>query len=102
MQNTIHVTGGGFYENLPRSFAKNLNAHIKKGSWEVLPIFKLLQEKGGIAEHDMFNTYNMGIGMAVIVDPADAEKTIESLKADGIQASVIGTMEEGDHEVVID
>lgn len=102
VKSIAHVTGGGFYENLPRSFGKNLNAHIKKGSWEVLPIFNLLQRKGGIAEHDMFNTYNMGIGMAVIVDPADAVKTIESLKGDGIKASIIGTMEEGDHEVVID
>lgn len=102
VKSIAHVTGGGFYENLPRSFGKDLNVHIKKGSWDILPIFHLIQEKGGIAEHDMFNTYNMGIGMTVIVDPSDAEKTIECLKTSGIKASVIGTMEEGGHEVVID
>lgn len=102
VKSIAHVTGGGFYENLPRAFSKNLNAHITKGTWDILPIFKLIQEKGGISEHDMFNTYNMGIGMAVIVDPADAAKTIESLQADGIKASKIGVMEEGGHEVVID
>jgi len=102
VKSIAHVTGGGFYENLPRAFGKNLNAHITKGTWDILPIFKLIQEKGGISEHDMFNTYNMGIGMAVIVDPADADQTIASLQADGIKASKIGVMEEGGHEVVID
>lgn len=97
-----HITGGGFYENLPRAYGDDLNCHIHKGSWEVLPIFKLIQEKGGISEHDMFNTYNMGIGMAVIVDKADVEKTLESLKESGIKATVIGEMEKGDHSVVID
>ena len=102
VKSIAHVTGGGFYENLPRAFGKNLNAHITKGTWDILPIFKLIQEKGGISEHDMFNTYNMGIGMAVIVDPADADQTIASLQADGIKAFKIGVMEEGGHEVVID
>lgn len=102
VKSIAHVTGGGFYENLPRAFGKNLNAHITKGTWDILPIFKLIQEKGGISEHDMFNTYNMGIGMAVIVDPAEADQTIASLQADGIKASKIGVMEEGGHEVVID
>lgn len=97
-----HITGGGFYENLPRAYGDDLNCHVHKGSWEVLPIFNLIQEKGGISEHDMFNTYNMGIGMAVIVDKADVEKTLESLKESGIKASVIGEMEKGDHSVVID
>ena len=97
-----HITGGGFYENLPRAYGEELNCHIHKGSWEVLPIFRLLQEKGSISEHDMFNTYNMGIGMAVIVDPSDVEKKLESLHESGIQATVIGEMEKGDHSVVID
>ncbi len=96
-----HITGGGFYENLPRAYGDNLNANIQKGSWEVLPIFKLIQEKGNISEHDMFNTYNMGIGMAVIVDKNDVEKTISVLKETGIKACVIGEMSEGDHSVVI-
>lgn len=97
-----HITGGGFYENLPRAYGENLNAVIHKGSWEVLPIFKLIQEKGNIAEHDMFNTYNMGVGMAVIVDGKDADKTITLMNEFGIKASVIGEMSEGDHSVVIE
>lgn len=97
-----HITGGGFYENLPRAYGEDLNCHIHKGTWEVLPIFRLLQEKGGISEHDMFNTYNMGIGMAVIVDPADVDATLACMKECGITASVIGEMEAGDHSVVID
>lgn len=97
-----HITGGGFYENLPRAYGDNLNAVIHKGSWEVLPIFNLIQEKGNIAEHDMFNTYNMGVGMAVIVDGKDADKTITLMNEFGIKASVIGEMSEGDHSVVIE
>ena len=97
-----HITGGGFYENLPRAYGEDLNCHIHKGTWEVLPIFNLLQEKGNISEHDMFNTYNMGIGMAVIVDPSDVDETLACMKECGITASVIGEMEKGDHSVVID
>lgn len=97
-----HITGGGFYENLPRAYGENLNAVIHKGSWEVLPIFNLIQKKGNIAEHDMFNTYNMGVGMAVIVDGKDADKTIALMKEFGIKASVIGEMSEGNHSVVIE
>ena len=97
-----HITGGGFYENLPRAYGEDLNCHIHKGTWEVLPIFNLLQEKGNISEHDMFNTYNMGIGMAVIVDPSDVDESLACMKECGIQASVIGEMEKGDHSVVID
>ena len=67
-----------------------------------MPIFNLLQEKGNICEHDMFNTYNMGIGMAVIVDPSDVDATLACMKECGIAASVIGEMEKGDHSVVID
>ena len=97
-----HITGGGFYENLPRAYGDNLNAVIHKGSWEVLPVFKLIQEKGNIAEHDMFNTYNMGVGMAVIVHGKDADRTIALMNEFGIKASVIGEMSEGDHSVVIE
>ena len=97
-----HITGGGFYENLPRAYGEDLNCHIHKGTWEVLPIFNLLQEKGNISEHDMFNKYNMGIGMAVIVDPSDVDATLACMKECGITASVIGEMEKGDHSVVID
>ncbi len=97
-----HITGGGFHENLPRAYGKNLNARIRKGSWEVLPVFRLIQEKGQIPEHDMFNTFNMGIGMVVIVSPEDQEKALASLRSSGVEASVIGVMEAGDHSVVFE
>lgn len=102
VKSIAHITGGGFYENLPRAYGDNLSAHVHLGSWEVLPIFKLIQKVGGISDHDMFNTYNMGVGMAVIVDPSDVEKTLASLNGDGVTATVIGEMVEGDHSVVID
>lgn len=102
VKSIAHITGGGFYENLPRAYGENLNAHVHKGTWEILPIFNLLQEKGGISEHDMFNTYNMGVGMAVIVDPKDADSVIEHMNTYGIRATNIGEMTAGDHSVVID
>ncbi|MGM9941252.1 MAG: phosphoribosylformylglycinamidine cyclo-ligase [Bulleidia sp.] len=102
VKSIAHITGGGFYENLPRAYGEDLNCHIHKGSWNVLPIFTLLQEKGNISEHDMFNTYNMGIGMAVIVDPSDVQTTLDVMKECGVPASVIGEMEKGDHSVIID
>ena len=101
IKSIAHITGGGFYENLPRAYNEILNARITKGSWPILPIFNLLQEKGNIPEHDMFNTFNMGIGMAMIVSPEDVEKTISILKESGVDAYQIGVMEEGDHSVVI-
>ena len=101
VKSIAHITGGGFYENLPRAYNETLNASITKGSWPILPIFNLLQEKGDIPEHDMFNTFNMGIGMAMIVSPEDVEKTISILKESGVDAYQIGVMEEGDHSVVI-
>ena len=101
VKSIAHITGGGFYENLPRAYGETLNASITKGSWPILPIFNLLQEKGNIPEHDMFNTFNMGIGMAMIVSPEDVEKTISILKESGVDAYQIGVMEEGDHSVVI-
>ena len=101
VKSIAHITGGGFYENLPRAYGETLNASITKGSWPILPIFNLLQEKGNIPEHDMFNTFNMGIGMAMIVSPEDVEKTMSILKENGVDAYQIGVMEEGDHSVVI-
>ena len=101
VKSIAHITGGGFYENLPRAYGETLNASITKGSWPILPIFNLLQEKGNIPEHDMFNTFNMGIGMAMIVSPEDVEKTMYILKENGVDAYQIGVMEEGDHSVVI-
>jgi phosphoribosylformylglycinamidine cyclo-ligase len=94
-----HITGGGFYENLPRAFGEDLSARIQKGSWKMPEIFPLIQEVGQIPEHDMYNTFNMGIGMCAIVAPEDAETALAVLSANGIHASVIGTMIRGSHDV---
>ncbi len=96
-----HVTGGGFYENLPRMLKDGVSIEIDKESYPVLPIFKMIMEKGNIPERDMYNTFNMGIGMALIVDNKDVEKTIEILKENGEQAYVIGKIVEGNKEVTI-
>ena len=96
-----HITGGGFYENIPRSIPEGLTAVINKGSWEIPYIFTLLQERGGISEHDMFNTFNMGIGMSVVVPEADADKAVEVLNADGCKAYRIGTIDKTDKAIVI-
>ena len=77
-----------------------VSAKIEKGSWVIPPIFDLLQKEGNISEHDMFNTFNMGIGMAVCVDKADAAKTVEILNANGEQAFIIGETVAGDGEVI--
>ena len=95
-----HITGGGFYENIPRVLPKGISAKIEKSSYEVPAIFKLMQEKGGISEHDMYNTFNMGIGMMLVVDKADAEKTVELLKANGEEAYIIGETVAGDDGVI--
>lgn len=94
-----HITGGGFYENIPRMLPEGVCAVIKKDSYEIPPIFKLLQEKGGIEEKMMYNTYNMGLGMVLAVDAADAEKTMEALKEAGEKAYIVGNAEAGDKGV---
>ena len=96
-----HITGGGFYENVPRMLKDGVRAVIKKDSYEVPAIFKLLQEKGNIAEEIMYNTFNMGIGMIVAVDPADAEKAMEAIRAAGDTPYVIGSIEEGEKGVAL-
>ena len=96
-----HITGGGFYENIPRSIPKGLCAEIDKASIRVLPIFELLAKTGNIPERDMFNTYNMGVGMSVVV-PADAvEEALTILKAHGETAYVIGKIIESDEQVIL-
>jgi phosphoribosylformylglycinamidine cyclo-ligase len=85
-----HITGGGFYENIPRAFGENLGAVIQKKSIEVPPIFKLIAKEGAITERDMFNTYNMGIGMCVIVSPQDTEESLRILDSAGEKAFIIG------------
>lgn len=94
-----HITGGGFYENIPRMLPENLKAVVKKDSFEILPIFKLLQETGKIPERDMFNTFNMGIGMIAAVPQCDAEKAVKVLAEMGEKAYIIGTVEEGENGV---
>ena len=94
-----HVTGGGFYENIPRMLPEGARARIKKDSYPVLPIFKLLQKTGNIEEHMMYNTFNMGIGMVLALDPADAEKAVAALPAAGEKAYVIGEVISGEKGV---
>lgn len=94
-----HITGGGFYENIPRMLPEGVCASIKKDSYEVPPVFRLLQKKGGIEEKMMYNTYNMGIGMVLAVDPEDVDKTMEAIKAAGEEPYVIGNVEAGEKGV---
>lgn len=96
-----HITGGGFYENIPRSLPKGLSAKISRKDVQVLPIFDLIAKTGNIPERDMFNTFNMGVGMTVVVDKADADKAIEAIKAAGEDAYVLGELIEADYGVVI-
>lgn len=96
-----HITGGGFYENIPRALPEGIAAKIEKASYDVPAIFKLIQREGGIPEHDMYNTFNMGIGMALVVDKADAQRTVEILKANGENAYVIGETVESSEGVII-
>ena len=94
-----HITGGGFYENIPRSIPDGLCARVDKSKINVLPIFRLLQKEGDIPERDMYNTYNMGVGMTVVVPADQADKAIEVLKAHGENAYVIGEIVTGDEKI---
>ena len=94
-----HITGGGFYENIPRMLPDGVKAVVKKDSYEVPAIFKMLAKEGTIEEHMMYNTFNMGIGMVLAVDPADVDKTIEALAKTGDQAWVIGEIADGEKGV---
>ena len=96
-----HITGGGFYENMPRMLRDDVSLKIKKDSYPVLPIFQLIQKVGNIPERDMYNTFNMGIGMAVIVKKEEAKKAIEILEQQGEKAYVIGEVMEGQKEIKI-
>ena len=91
-----HITGGGFYENMPRSIPKGLGVVIDRGAVRVPPIFGLIQKRGNISEHDMFNTFNMGVGMSVVVAREDAVRAIDVLKANGVDAYIIGKIVRGD------
>lgn len=94
-----HITGGGFYENVPRMLKDGIRAEIRKDAYQVPAIFRLMAEKGEVSEHVMYNTFNMGIGMVVAVDPADALKTLEAFRAAGEKSFVIGECKAGEKGV---
>ena len=96
-----HITGGGFYENIPRMLKEGTRAVVEKNSYPVLPIFKLLAEKGNIDEQMMYNTYNMGLGMILAVDAADVDKTMEAIKAAGDTPYVVGRIDDGEKGVTL-
>ncbi len=96
-----HITGGGFYENIPRSIPDGLCAEIERESIKILPIFKLLAERGNICERDMFNTYNMGVGMSIVVSSEDTEKALEILNGCGEDAYVIGKIIKSEEKIII-
>ncbi|MBQ5592458.1 MAG: phosphoribosylformylglycinamidine cyclo-ligase [Acutalibacteraceae bacterium] len=102
VKSVSHITGGGFYENIPRSLPDGFGAKIDKASIRILPIFDLIAKTGNIPERDMFNTYNMGVGMSVVVAKEDADKAIEILKANGEDAYVIGEIIAGDEKIIIE
>ncbi|MGI6079513.1 MAG: phosphoribosylformylglycinamidine cyclo-ligase [Candidatus Avilachnospira sp.] len=97
-----HITGGGFYENIPRSLKKGMGAFIKKDDVRVLPIFKLIAKKGNISEHDMFNTYNMGVGMSIVVAKEDADRALEILRSNGEDAYILGRIAPSEDPVVLE
>ena len=101
VKSIAHITGGGFYENIPRSLPEGLGAVIKREDIKVLPIFDLIAKEGNIPERDMFNTFNMGVGMTIIVSKEDADKAIEILKDNGEDAYVLGTISKSDEGVEI-
>ena len=96
-----HITGGGFYENIPRSIPDGLCADIDKSAVRVLPIFDLIMKTGNIPERDMFNTFNMGVGMSIVVSAEEADKALEILRANGEDAYIIGHIEEMEEKVRI-
>ena len=97
-----HITGGGYYENIPRSIPKGLGAVIDRSAVRVLPIFDLIAKAGNVSERDMFNTYNMGVGMSVVVPAEEVEKAVEILKVHGEDAYVIGRIVESEEQIVIE
>ncbi|MCQ2404530.1 MAG: phosphoribosylformylglycinamidine cyclo-ligase [Clostridia bacterium] len=97
-----HITGGGFYENIPRSIPDGLGAKIQKSAVKILPIFDLIQKQGGISERDMFNTFNMGVGMSIVVAKEEADKALAVLKEAGEDAYVIGEIVASDEKIIIE
>ena len=96
-----HITGGGFYENIPRMLPDGVNAYVKKDSYPIPPIFELMRKKGQLEEKLMYNTYNMGLGMVLAVKPEDVEKTMAAIKGAGEKAFVVGSVEAGEKGVTL-
>jgi len=96
-----HITGGGFYENIPRSIPEGFGAKIEKSAVKILPIFDLLAKTGGVCERDMFNTFNMGVGMSVVVAKEDADKAIQILRANGENAYIMGEIVKSENKIEI-
>ncbi len=96
-----HITGGGFYENIPRCFKNGVSAKVERNAVKVLPIFDVLQKTGKIPERDMFNTFNMGVGMVTVVAKEEADKALACLKANGVNAYIVGELVDGDEGVII-
>lgn len=101
VKSVSHITGGGFYENIPRSLPKGLSAKINRASVNVLPIFELISKEGNISERDMFNTFNMGVGMVVVVDKAEASSALDCLRQCGETATIIGEVVESNEGVIM-
>ena len=101
MKGISHITGGGFYENIPRSIPNGLCAEIDKSAVKILPIFELIAKTGNIPERDMFNTYNMGVGMSIVVPADEVDTALEILKASGEDAYVIGKITKGEEKVIL-
>ena len=101
VKSIAHITGGGFFENIPRALPAGKTAKIKYDDVRVLPIFDLIQETGNIPKDHMFSTFNMGVGMVMIVSPEEADKAIEILKAQGEDAYVLGSVVDGEEGVIL-
>lgn len=96
-----HITGGGFYENIPRMLPDGVRARVEKNSYDMLPIFELIQKEGKIEEQMMYNTFNMGLGMVLAIDPANADAAVKAINASGQKAYIIGSVEAGDKGVTL-
>jgi len=101
VKSMAHITGGGFYDNIPRVIPEGLRVVVRKGSWPIPPIFKTIREKGGVGEREMFRTFNMGVGMALVTAAADADRTIALFAKLGVKAWAIGDVERGEREIVL-
>ncbi len=101
VKGVAHITGGGFYENIPRVLPDNCRAHVDASAWQPQPLFALMAQKGGISQTEMFSTFNMGVGMVVVVDRQDADTALKTLRANGQEAFVLGDIRGGDKGVTL-